>query len=53
MTRAIFSIVEGKRGSVKECLEWHGVKNLNEWAIKELEPLWGIKKCVTASIDDI
>ena len=44
MTRAIFSIVEGKRGSVKECLEWHGVKNLDEWMIKELEPLWGIKK---------
>jgi hypothetical protein len=44
MTRAICSIVEGKRGSVKECLEWHGVKNLNEWAIEELQPLWGIKK---------
>ncbi len=45
VTSAVFDILEGKRGGVKECLEYRGIKNAENWTIKELEPLWELNKC--------
>jgi hypothetical protein len=47
ITSAVFDILEGKRGGVKECLEYRSVKH-TEWAIEELKPLFGIKTGITS-----
>jgi hypothetical protein len=40
--KAMKSIVEGEHGSVKEALEYHGVRHMPEYYMAELEKLWAI-----------
>jgi hypothetical protein len=41
--RAMQSIVAGKYGSLKDALEYHGIRNFPDYYLKELEKLWGIQ----------
>ena len=38
---AVFDVLRGERGSVKECLERHRVKQVSEWQMAQLQAMYG------------
>jgi hypothetical protein len=42
LTRAVLAITQGKHETVKNCLDYHGLRKMPKWAMEPLEKLWSI-----------